>query len=93
MFLRFPFLQSIPIFAETNQPYTGELLCRILDKFPNTVTVVPPSLLEEIAVGTPEERESLAMAHRVMFAGAGLSPVVGDQLARAGVKLVSAFGT
>lgn len=81
--------------TETDKPFTGELFSRILEHFPGAVTVIPPAILQEIAAAGPSSSHvrTLATAHRVMFVGAPLAPTFGDQLAEAGVKLMSAFGT
>ncbi|OCH93203.1 acetyl-CoA synthetase-like protein [Obba rivulosa] len=91
---RFPFgAGCIPVIVETKQPYTGELLCRVLVHYPGAICVVPPTILDDIASGEPNQVETLATAHRVIFAGAALSQQVGDKLAAENVKLVSAFGS
>ncbi|EMD36404.1 hypothetical protein CERSUDRAFT_84555 [Gelatoporia subvermispora B] len=92
--IRFPFgAGSVPVIVETKQPYTGDLLCRVLDYYPRAICVVTPTILDEIASGDAKHVRTLATAHRVIFAGAGLSQQVGDRLAAANVRLVSAFGS
>ncbi|OBZ78304.1 L-aminoadipate-semialdehyde dehydrogenase large subunit [Grifola frondosa] len=81
------------VIIESNQPATGERFCRLLDRFPSAICVVPPVILEEIVHGGPPLLKTLASAHRVLYAGAALSQTVGEELANFGVKLLSAFGT
>lgn len=108
--IRFPFgAHTSAVIVETARPFTGELLARVLGRFPGAVVVAPPAILQEIASACPDEDASegererrnvgkeqmraLASAHRVLFVGAPLAAEEGDRLARAGVRLVSAFGT
>ena len=88
--LSFPFgSECIPVITESNRPCNGELACRILNMFPDCICVIAPSILEEIAAGPSEGIQSVAAAHRVLFAGAPLSEGVGLRLIHSGVKLIS----
>lgn len=84
--------RRVPLIVETKQPPTGELFCRLLERFPGAMCSAPPSVLEEIAFGDPKQLITLASAHLVVFAGAPLSQKVGDKLVAEGVRLASAYG-
>ncbi|EMD36304.1 hypothetical protein CERSUDRAFT_95639 [Gelatoporia subvermispora B] len=93
-FLALPWVsRDIPVLVESKRPFNSELLCRLFEHFPGATCASPPSILEEICNGGPKLIESLASAYRVLFAGAPLSPVAGDNLVRGGVRLMTAFGS
>ncbi|KAH7905379.1 hypothetical protein BJ138DRAFT_779746 [Hygrophoropsis aurantiaca] len=94
MALRTPLAENcIAVIIESKQPVNGELFIRILRRFEGSICLCPPAILEEIASLGQDSIGVLALAHRVIYAGAALSQHVGDHLAASGVPLMSVYGT
>ncbi|OJA12839.1 hypothetical protein AZE42_04249 [Rhizopogon vesiculosus] len=72
---------------------TGELLCKVLNRFSGAICVTPPALLEQISSMGEKAIQALVSTYMVLFAGAPLQEHVGNRLASHGVRIVSAFGS
>ncbi|KAJ5908197.1 hypothetical protein N7495_000879 [Penicillium taxi] len=83
---------GIPFVLSPEKPMTVELLAKIYDETNPDLVWLPPSIIESIGVSTVG-LDLLKRFEIIFFAGAPLSPVIGDKLCADGIRLQSLIGS
>lgn len=93
-FTRWPISSGVvPVFVRMDKPVNGHTMLQHLKHLPGSITLLPPSLLEEVADQPLLTLSSLRGTLRVFFGGAPINPLAAERLIKAGVPVVGAFGS